>query len=366
MKIEEISIYSYTIPLSGPVSVAGRDITARSGFILLLRDNAGNTGFGESSPLPGLDRETSESCLRDLREFRDRFTGMTLSGGTMDLHLPFFGLAERHGRPGSLALFGMESALLILCIKNGLWKIPGRGPGRPGQLSVCVNGLFVPGLGSTEEQIRRLQEDGFRTIKVKIGRHDPRSEIRDIRMLARSISGAVLRLDGNRLMNIRDVLEFHEALKDLDVEYIEEPLKSGNPEEIPWPCAVDESIGDYLAPENPDFSRLPGWCRALVLKPGSLQGLHGIMKGAAWGEVTGRTVTLSSSYNSGAGIAALALAGLLSQSPGRGCHGFDTYRYLERDVLRERLIMDRGTLRIPASLIWGNDPLDYSVVKELT
>jgi len=334
-------------------------------MILIIRDSDGHTGFGEIAPLPGLDRETDESCRHDMALFKSRYTGKVLAMRDFDVTMPLFGLCGLDISPGPSALFGIESALLILSIKHHAGPLPGILAGFEGDIPVKVNGLFIPGTGASAGQIRYLKENNFKTIKIKIGRAAREREIIDIKELAGSIPGAVFRLDGNRILDPAGLREYHHDLRDLNVEYLEEPFPEGQQGDIPWPFAADESLNGCLDRVNPDFTKIPRTWSAMIIKPGSLWGLHNIIRAVRWGDINNFTVTLSSSYNSGAGLTALGLAGLCSVEYGKKSHGLDTYKYLEGDLLNAKLSFHDGELRIPRSLFLSDDAVDLRMLQEV-
>jgi L-alanine-DL-glutamate epimerase-like enolase superfamily enzyme len=48
MALKRIELYELTLPLVEPFIISGGTMTHRRSLVLLLRDEAGNLGFGES------------------------------------------------------------------------------------------------------------------------------------------------------------------------------------------------------------------------------------------------------------------------------------------------------------------------------
>ncbi len=366
--IKAITLSSYKIPLTEPFTYPGNQISERRGFVIFITDSSGKTGCGEISPLPGLDIISPEQCLAELKKFIDTAAGREIRYDNFMQELPLFGLLDMVPEAGPLTLFGIESALAMLVMKNG-GNLQGpflnmTGPG----INIKMNGLFMPERDNraAAAAIRYLKENSFETVKVKIGRLDPGIEIGQIKELCLSMGKNVsIRLDGNRSMEMDALMEYHSSLKDIPVEYIEEPLASGDLSRLPWPAALDESLGDYIDIREPSPGSIPSWVKALIIKPGSVQGLHGIMKIMRIAGDKGITVTLSSSYNTGLGIAMLGAIASSSEHTRENAHGLDTYKYLEWDVLAKRLRVDKGKLEIPRGLFHGGFPLDLSALADV-
>ena len=67
MRIERVELYELALPLVEPFIISGGSITERRSLVVVLHDNAGHAGFGESPPfsLPFYSEETLASA-RDL------------------------------------------------------------------------------------------------------------------------------------------------------------------------------------------------------------------------------------------------------------------------------------------------------------
>jgi o-succinylbenzoate synthase len=364
MKITRILIYSYELPLSENIDAGGSILSGRKGLIVAIHDNESKTGYGEISPLPGCDRESLEECSGQLASFKKKFQGTELGLNGFNPSLPFFGLTKDDAGLGPAAMFGIESAFLMLCGMHGKGIIAEMKKKGAGKAGVMINGLYYPGGGAG--QAGYLRGMGFRSVKIKIGRIDRKREIGEIKSLSDSLGDNVaIRLDGNRSLDMKSVMEYHDALRDLNVEYIEEPLMEGIAPGLPWPAAIDESIGDHLDTSRPDFGLLPEYCRALVLKPGSLRGLHNMIRAVSWGRSSGRTITLSSAFNGGPAISMLGIASFFGGTELGNAHGLGTIRYLKSDILKERLVIKNGILEIPFSVYDGAGALDYEKLTEV-
>lgn len=369
MKIADILIYSFRLPLKSAVQIARENIHSREGHIIAIKDESGNMGYGEISPLPGLDEVTGDTCLEELKDFAQKTPGKSPPLINWNPRAPFLGLLDRENRYSGLSLFGIESALLFLLLKQPDFPVKRYyGDLSPG-ISLPVNGLFFPDETgrSIEEQFFALKKGGYKTIKVKVGRISEQTEISQIRRLGKTFEGKIkLRLDGNRSLAPEALDRYSSSLEGLEIEYFEEPVSNNELyKQVKHNIALDESAPDFLNDEDIDKYKLPGSVNTLVLKPSQFKGLHGICRIIDAANSAGIKTVLSSAYNTGVGISALALTGTRPDTGLETSHGFDTYRFLESDILREQLSLNNGTINIPGSVFFYNDILDMKKLKEV-
>ncbi len=366
MQIAGIDVYRFRLPFIRPLSVGREVLPVREGFILALTDSDGRTGYGEIAPLPGFDETTPEQCLRELSSLPGILNHADLRYDRFDLTVPLFGLLSVSPSGTSHTLFGIESALLGLCLQRGSAGPSGFSPRFPETLRVPVSGLFIP--DSEDEgiarQVRDLQESGVKTVKVKIGRLPVDEEIRQILDLSARMGNAlVLRLDGNRNLSADAYRRFGEALGSLAVEYVEEPLRDGElttAEEMAlWPLALDESLTGLLDRSDPRPSRLSPSVRTIILKPGLLMGLHAMARCIADANRAGIKTVLSSAFNTGLTLAILGVFARLAALPPGTAHGLDTLHYLADDVLSEPPVIREGMLLISRGRVSDGWHLDH-------
>ncbi len=370
MKIVSISIYRFRLPLKRAVQIAGKKTDHREGYIIVIRDESGNMGYGEAAPLPGLDVTTGETCLKELKEFAAKTTGKTVSLINWNPRAPFMGLLDTKNGYSPPSLFSIESALLFLLLKQPDFPVKKYFGDLSMGISLPVNGLFYPDEAeqNIEEQFNALKEGGYKTVKVKVGRISEEAEINQIRRLAERMEGEIiLRLDGNRSLDPEALDRYWESLQGHEIEYFEEPVKNSSLyRKVKYNIALDESVGDYISDDDIDRKKLPGSVKALVLKSSWVKGLHGIFRSIDAANSYGIKTVLSSPFNTGAGISALALIGTRPDTGLETSHGFDTYRYLESDILNEKISLQNGSINIPGPVFFFNDILSLSKLEEVT
>jgi O-succinylbenzoate synthase len=172
--------------------------------------------------------------------------------------------------------------------------------------TIRVNALVVDDANVTEA-VRRLKREGYRAVKLKVGRRSLDDDIARTRDAFHELGGDTsLRLDANRAWTYEQALGFAAAIEDCTIEYIEEPLTEPKrtqefAEESGLPVALDESLGS-MKPEQ--LARSP-FLSAIVLKPTLLGGLERAAGLARAARVNRTKVVISSCFESSVGIAAL-------------------------------------------------------------
>ncbi len=287
--------YRYKIPLTQAIQLGEQRIKHREG-VLLETDN----GWAEASPLPHFSSESVDGVIDALR--------------------------HTHQVPPSLQ-FALQ------CLNQPI-----------AAQSLSVNAL----LQGTSEQIlsrcRKLATSKCSTVKLKVGRNAVQTETELVhRVRAELDADQTLRLDANRAWNWETANDFASRVKELSIEYIEEPLNDPSrldefTQRTQLPYAIDETVCESLPLKQ--FER----AAAIVVKP-TLVGL-----GKRMDEViaTEKPIIFSACYESGVGLARIVQ--LANQYNSMAPAGLDTYSYLAEDVLINRLQIKDWRIHIPSSI----------------
>lgn len=330
-------LFRYRLPLSRALAMPSGAYAEREGVLLRLRDGEGREGWGEAAPLPGYSPDTLGEAVGALRAWvRDRTAAGSPSArwavaqARAELHAVRCGvsLADAYGEPGAA----------------------------PGSAvpTVFLNALLV-GDADPVAAAAEARAAGYRAAKLKVGRGSPGGDAELARAVQAALGPATLRLDANGAWTLDEATAFAEALGDVLVEYVEEPL--ADPAELPelarraphvrW--ALDENLGEAFADPA-----LAAAMRAAVVKP--MLGPEYIgqarreLAGGIWTprpETHRGPVVVSSVFESGVGIRHLvALAAALGGAP----VGLDTYRWLAEDVLTASLALGGPAVDVAAVL----------------
>jgi O-succinylbenzoate synthase len=350
VKINCVKIYGYSIPLIRPLQIKTKMVTLRTGFLLALTDENNHTGWGEIAPLPGLHRQTPNLTLRELKSL-----GRFLVEG--DNRYPWKQLEHIliRSKVSPPVLFGTESALLNLkAIQHKVWL--------PALLHenyhriIPVNALLLRNEPDPIRTVKKLLRDGYTTIKIKVGGKDRRGELDLLRCIAERVTGQLkLRLDANRAWTLGQAIGFIKEIKDLPIEYIEEPLQ--NPSQggdlysaVPCPIAVDESIPVVYNRKK----KFPDWIKVLVIKPAVIGGINTTVRLIQQSAAQRIDCVISDTFHSGVGLSvttALA-AGIYGH---RRAMGLDTIKWLKLDLLRKKFNIRHGRVYVNSIARNAND-----------
>ncbi len=175
-----------------------------------------------------------------------------------------------------------------------------------------------------------LRQTGVQHVKLKLKDIPLESAIEITHALAQDF---YLRIDFNCSLALKDALYFAKYCHGESIDFFEEPLQ--NSQELgyfPFPIALDESLRE----EGYETLIALPQVKALVIKPTMTGGLRD------W-ERFGKPIVLSSSFESGIGIAQILLLAASHHLPS----GIDTYRFFKEDLLEEPLQFEGGSVYLP-------------------
>jgi O-succinylbenzoate synthase len=258
MPIERIELYELTLPLLEPFIISGGTMTERRSLIVVLEDDQGNRGYGESPPfeLPFYSEETiagARVLLEHVLIPRVLRSGLDFPEGIDDV-LRAGVRGNRFARAGlETAAWDLEAARR----KTSLAALLGERLGvEPAKSITCGVALGIPHDRSLETLRRRIDETlarGYQRVKIKVA---PGWDAKPVEAARDAMAGAdiPLTVDANggyewpeHELNLR-------ALDDAGLLYIEQPLPPdeliGHAQlvhELRTPVCVDETLRDGRA-----------------------------------------------------------------------------------------------------------------------
>lgn len=273
--------YRFRIPLTKPLPLKGETHVVREG-VLLER----NGRWSEASPLPGFSEESIEDVIAALR-------------------------GEKSNPPSlRFALLALETPI-------------------ESQLSVPWNYLLIGNREEVFAGVETCKQSKCRAAKLKVGRGELEPDIELVREVRERLSADVqLRLDANQAWTLDQAISFAKSTADIDLEYIEEPLRDPHQlEELYSETGLKYALDETLLQEN----RLDAWpnATALICKPTILGGKEAVERLAA----TGKPVVFSAAFESGVGIARIVQ--LAAEYSPQIAAGLDTLDWLTDDLLQE-------------------------------
>ena len=338
MNAHLIRLYRYELPLARPLHLRDKVLTHRSG--LLLRFGYGEekeAGYGDIAPLPGFSGETLEEAQEAVVRWSKLLGHLPKSEPERGEALDF--LAQTPS-----VQFGIECATFQF--RHAIGSTRRLGLFSAARKRVSVNGLLSGTLEEVVDHAQVLRNSGYRAAKLKVGRQDPEKDVEMIREVHRVFSGVPLRLDANRAWDFDTAVAVSRGIAGCEIEYIEEPLIT--PERLEEfvrrtgaPVALDESVVEFGVKNV--FLQSRQWAKAVIIKPTLLGGIMGCEKLAYEALEFGLKPVVSSCFESGVGLAALAhLASAITSEDIPV--GLDTYDWLAADVLPRRFSVRNGVL----------------------
>ncbi|MFT5125509.1 MAG: O-succinylbenzoate synthase [Kiritimatiellia bacterium] len=283
--------------------------------LLRCSDAAGHEGWGEIAPLSGFSSDSLDEALQEAIELLQQPDGRTPT-------CPSLAWAV------DTAQLNLEAAQKNIPLCQLMRAAAPR--------HIAINALLMP-----DEPISR--DRTYPIVKCKVGARPIAEEADRLRKVP-----VRLRLDANRSLSLGQALTLSMALSELDVEYIEEPVKAF--EDLPafieqshFPVALDETLREKTSAELAHLD-----LGAIVYKPSLMGSWIRLMHWHEFAVERGIEMTISAAYETGIGLWNLAnvAAGLSNASP---YAGLDTYRFLAEDLLDPRLDFSEGRLDLSSS-----------------
>ena len=343
MRLTGFEILPYTLPLTEPVTWGGTRHRERSGLLFRLDAADGSAGWGDAAPLPGFSPETLDGTRRALNVLGEATVGQDIDPA--QVLLPYGAIArglDAQAYPPS-ARFAFDLALADLAAQADRRSVPQVLHPDPAVV-LPLNGLAMGDADAVLATADRLAADGYRAIKLKVGRGDIEAEAYLVQAVRQRVGpGVELRLDANRAWTVDQATAFATAIEGADVAYVEEPLQ--DPRALPalWydtglKVAVDESV------QEGGEEAIRGWASAAVLKPTLVGGIAATLRLANHARSVGARPVLSAAFESGVGVRGVAA---LAAATGAAPAGLDTYRWLAADVLAARAPFERPRVDVP-------------------
>ena len=258
MPIEKIELYELTLPLLEPFIISGGTMIDRRSLVVVLYDDQGNRGYGESPPfqLPFYSEETLTSA-RDLLE-RVLIPRLLKSG--LDLPEAVDGVMRAGVRGNPFARAGLETAAWDLEAARRKTSLAGLLAERlrvePAAKVPCGVALGIPHDRSLETLRRWIDEAlarGYQRVKIKVA---PGWDAKPVEAARHAMAGSDLPLtvDANGGYEWPEHESNLRALDDQGLLYIEQPLPPDEllgharlTTELRTPICLDETLRDGRA-----------------------------------------------------------------------------------------------------------------------
>ncbi len=232
--VTKIKVIPHVLEFKFLAKTSRDELKTKETNFILLTDNAGNTGIGEASIIPGLSIENPY-------EFKAQLNALNLDS-----------LENYHEKFADFPAirFGIETALLDL--ENGAKRELFSTDFTLKNAPIPINGLVW--MGDAEfmrTQVKEKLKAGFTCIKLKIGALNFNQELEILRQIRADFSAKEIeiRVDANGAFSPETALEKLKILSEFELHSIEQPIRQGQIDEManlclktPLPIALDEEL----------------------------------------------------------------------------------------------------------------------------
>ncbi|MGE8449127.1 MAG: mandelate racemase/muconate lactonizing enzyme family protein [Pseudomonadales bacterium] len=206
--IDAVVVRQLDFPLTEPYRLSSGDLVLFDPIVIEVRDSEGRSGWGEALIIPGYSHESVVDGLQVAATLAERIVGLRV-GEAAALAMPW--LPPNPGVVSALLaaldMFYGEPLLQPTCDVT----VP--------LLAPCQ--AHEP--AGIRDEIERLIEAGFRTLKVKVG-YAWQDDLRRLEVIQSAVAGrATLRLDANRGFSRADGMNFASRMAPQGIELLEQP-----------------------------------------------------------------------------------------------------------------------------------------------
>jgi len=246
MKIKKITLGEVNIPLVTPFKTALRSVDSVNDIVVCVEADNGMVGFGEAPPTAVITGDTKGSIVTAIRDFiAPSLIGMdieNIDGIMKKLHSCIL--------KNSSAKAAVDMAIYDLYAKHleqPLYKVLGGNTNEvETDLTISVND--IPEM--VQDSLRAVNE-GFRILKVKVGKEGLK-DVERIKAIREAVgSDIVIRVDANQGWNAKDAVRIIRAMEDagLNIDLVEQPVNAHDfkgmqmvTASVATPILADESV----------------------------------------------------------------------------------------------------------------------------
>jgi len=220
MRITDIEIYPFDIPMRAPFRIATMIAHAAPNVLVCIRTDEGFSGWGEASPLHSIAGETQAICLTAAKEIRSLLLDrnpleIASLVSDMDRFLP-------HNATIKSAFDMALHDVAAQAAGMPLYRLLG---GAPRHIETDMT-LGIGDLDETGERARGYVAQGYRTLKVKLG-----TTLEQDRARLRAVRAAVgpevrVRIDANQGWDRATAARALNEFAEFDIEFCEQPLRA--------------------------------------------------------------------------------------------------------------------------------------------
>ena len=244
MKIQNIDAWQEEVELKEPFSISSSTEESVSLHFIEITSSTGYKGFGSAKPSFHVTGENSHSCSDALQNKAE-----DILRNENILHLPrLIRKLEKTLPKNPAARAALDMALHDLLSKH--FNLP-----LVDMLGRCHNSMAtsitigIKDISETLEEAKKCLLDGFTVLKVKLGRNFEEDLEKLLKLRETLPKSTIIRVDPNQGYDASKLLIFFNETKDLNIEFVEQPMPTNDleltrklPNEILSRLAADESL----------------------------------------------------------------------------------------------------------------------------
>ncbi|GAB6281765.1 MAG: hypothetical protein STSR0008_05060 [Ignavibacterium sp.] len=293
MNLSEIDISPYYLNFITPFQTSQLTLTKRFGIIIKMISESGNIGLGDVCPPLSFNKNDNDELIDLIKNYilnLQQINNLELNSLINQSHL----FLKKY--PQSIFIFsGFEQAFISLLLKdneisiyNLIDLIFNKTEVNKNKSSIKIRNKIpinaVIGMMDVNETISIIEKklsEGYKSIKIKIGRENFEEDINIIKTVRNKFKDKInIRLDANGFYKLNDAIEVLQKLENYNIEYVEQPISDvfSFPkirEKTSVFIATDDSIKNINDATNIINNRLSD---LIILKPLWIGGLINSLK----------------------------------------------------------------------------------------
>ncbi|HEX8038880.1 MAG TPA: dipeptide epimerase [Chryseosolibacter sp.] len=243
-KIREIEVWETDLGNTKPYTIAFKTIDqVRNAFVQITLDDE-TVGIGSGNPS---EYVVGESLTQSMEALQEKNLEFLIGRDIREFNQITFDVWRAFPK-NPAARAALDIALYdVFCKYLGVPLV--RFLGQKIKALPTSNTIGIKGVAETLEEAADFIKQGFRILKVKLGKNLSEDIERLVKLREKFGRSVVIRIDANQGYSTEDTLRFFEKTRDLDIELIEQPLPAKAvqemkrlPEEIRKRIAADESL----------------------------------------------------------------------------------------------------------------------------
>ncbi len=243
-KIKDITVWSEDLGNTKPYTIAFKTIDEVLNAFVEITLDTGETGIGAANPSEYVVGENLAQCLDALKESNLEFL---IGRDIRELNQLTYEVWKKFPKNPSaraaldIALYDVFTKYLdiplVAYLGQKIKKLP------------TSNTIGIKNVEETLKEAEEYIKQGFKVIKVKLGKDLDEDVERMFKLREKFGSGLVIRIDANQGYTTEQTIQFYGRTYDLNIELIEQPLPAKSikemkslPKEVRAVLAADESL----------------------------------------------------------------------------------------------------------------------------